>query len=260
MKDDPMQMRPSRVLEKMRSGGVATCCKLNLADPRVAEIAALCGFDAVWLDTEHVPNTLSDIENQVRAAGVHNVDAIVRVKRGSYSDLIYPLEMDAAGVMVPHVMSAQDARQVAWFTRFAPIGRRPVDGGNADGAYCMIPVIEYMKQANERRMVIIQIEDPEPMAELEAIAAVEGLDMLLFGPNDFSHGLGVPGQLDHPKVAEALERIARAARAHGKFAGTVGTAGDFQQLVDMGYQFLNLAADVTSLTESFRSILAAVRP
>ena len=84
--------------------------------------------------------------------------------------------------------------------------------------------------------------------------------MLLFGPNDFSHGLGVPGQLNHPKVAEARERIARVARAHGKFAGTVGAADGFQQLVDMGYQFINLAADVTSLTESFRSILAAVRP
>ncbi len=68
-----------------------------------------------------------------RAAKVFDVDAIVRVPRGSYSDMIRPLELDAAGIMVPHVMSAEDARQVVRWTRFAPVGLRPLDGGNADG-------------------------------------------------------------------------------------------------------------------------------
>ena len=134
-----MQMRPSRVLKKLRAGKVASCVKLNLADPRAAEIAAMCGVDCVWLDQEHVPNDSRDIENQVRAAKVHDVDAVVRVPRGSYSDLVHPLEMDATGIMVPHVMSLDDARRVVWQTRFHPVGRRPLDGGNADGAYCMIP-------------------------------------------------------------------------------------------------------------------------
>ncbi len=74
-----MQMRPSRVLRKLRAGKVASCVKINLADPRVAEIAALCGVDCVWLDREHVPNDLRDIENQIRAAKAHDVDAVVRV-------------------------------------------------------------------------------------------------------------------------------------------------------------------------------------
>ena len=175
-----VKMRPSKVLKKLRAGEVVNSIKLNLADARAAEIAALCGADSVWLDLEHVPNTLQDIENQIRAAKMHDCDAIVRVKRGSYSDLICPLEMDATGIMVPHVFTAEEAREIAWRTRFQPVGRRPMDGGNADGAYCGIPVEEYMEQANRERFVILQIEDPEALDELDGMAKVDGIDMLLF--------------------------------------------------------------------------------
>ena len=187
-----MQMRRSRVVAVLRAGGVACCTKINSCDPRVVEIAAMSGVDSVWLCNEHVPNTLHDLENQIRAAKMFDVDPIVRVARGSYSELIRPLEMDAAGIIVPHVMSAADAREIVWRTRFHPIGRRPVDGGNADGAYCTIDGLEYIRQANAERLVIVQIEDPEPLDELEEIAAMEGIDMLFFGPGDFSQGIGAP--------------------------------------------------------------------
>jgi 4-hydroxy-2-oxoheptanedioate aldolase len=254
------QMRPSRVLARLRSGGVASCTKLNLADPRVAEIAARSGFDCIWVDMEHVPNTLRDIEDQVRAAKMYDVDAIVRVKRGSYSDLVHPLEMDAAGVMVPHVMSAADARAVAWQTRFHPVGRRALDGGNADGGYCAIDIQQYTRQANEQRLVIVQIEDPEPMAELDAIAATPGIDMLFFGPGDFSQGIGATGKWDDPRIAEARKRIAAVARAHGKFAGTVGGPAQIASLVEEGYRFINVGADVVALAEYFRGIAAHFEP
>ena len=130
-----LEMRPSRTLAKLRSGGVASCCfKLNLADARAAEIAAMAGFDCLWTDREHVPNDLSAVEKIIWAAKAHNADVIVRVPRGSYSDYIRPLELDAAGIMVPHIMSLADAQNVVRMTRFHPVGRRPVDGGNADGA------------------------------------------------------------------------------------------------------------------------------
>ena len=250
-----MQMRPSRVLEKLRAGGTASCVKLNLCDPRAAELAAMCGFDCVWLDREHVPNTLKDIEASIRAAAARGADTIVRVPRGGYSNLIWPLEMDAAGIMVPHVMSLADARQVARFTKFHPIGRRPLDGGNADGAYCMVPLADYLRQANEQRFVIVQIEDPEPLAELDEIAAVPGIDMLFFGPGDFSHGIGAPGQWDDPRIADARRRIADAARKHGKFAGTVAGLGDLGDLAREGYRFLSVGADVLGLAEYFRKIV-----
>jgi 4-hydroxy-2-oxoheptanedioate aldolase len=242
----------------MRAGGVATCIKLNLLDASVAEIAGMCGFDCIWPCMEHVPSTLSDIVGHIRAAKMYDVDTMVRVKKGCYSDFVHPLEADAAGIMVPHLMSLKEAQEIVYFTRFHPIGRRPADGGNSDGAYCMLPFTEYIRQANEQRFIVVQIEDPEPLKELDQIAKVAGIDMLFFGPADFSQGIGAPGQFDHPKIAETRKRVAEVARANGKFAGTVGSPETFQDLADMGYQFINVGADVTTLGTTFRNIAAAI--
>jgi 4-hydroxy-2-oxoheptanedioate aldolase len=250
-------MRRSRVLARLRAGEVASCFKLNLADPRAAEIAAMAGFDCVWTGMEHVPNDLSDVQNQILAAKAYGVDTLCRVPRGSYSDYIRPLEMDAAGIMVPHVMSLEDAKNVVRMTRFHPIGRRAADGGNADAAYCAVPFADYLEQSNRERFIILQIEDPEPLDELEAIADLPGYDMLLFGPGDFSHSIGAPGQMDHPEIQAARERIAEVANKYGKFAGTVGAPSQKQSLIDMGYRFLSLGADVVGLSRYCREIAEA---
>jgi 4-hydroxy-2-oxoheptanedioate aldolase len=249
-----MEMRRSKVLEKLRAGKVVSCTKLNLGDPRAAEIAAMCGFDCVWPDTEHVPSDWHTLENQIRAAKMHDVDTLVRVSRGSYSDYVVPLEMDASGIMVPHVMSAADAKDVVWKTRFHPVGRRPMDGGNADGKYCMIDLEDYLKQANDQRFVVIQIEDPEPMDELEEIARIKGIDMLFFGAGDFSHGIGAPGQWDHPEVLAAQKRVAQVSRENGKFAGTPGSIENMDHLIELGYTFISIGADVTALSSYYKKI------
>ncbi len=248
-------MRPSRVLAKLRAGELVNCFKLNLSDARAVEIAAMAGFDCLWLDMEHVPNDWSAIEKGIWAAKSRDTDVMVRVARGSYSDYVRPLEMDAAGIMVPHVMGLADAQAVVRMTRFHPIGRRPVDGGNADGAYCGIDFPTYLREANEQRFVAVQIEDPEPLAELDAIAALPGIDMLFFGPGDFSQGIGAPGVWDHPRLIEAREQVAAAARAHGKFAGTVASPATVESLTALGYQFLSVGADVVGLWDYCRSLL-----
>ncbi|MDO9542160.1 MAG: aldolase/citrate lyase family protein [Kiritimatiellia bacterium] len=249
------QMRPSRVLAKLRAGEIVSCYKLNLDSARAAEIVALAGFDCLWTCMEHTPNDYELIERQIWAAKCYDVDVVVRVPRGSYSDYIRPLELDAAGIMVPHIMSAEDARNVVRMTRFNPIGRRPVDGGNADGQYCNIDFCDYLKQANEQRFVIVQIEDPEPLAELDAIAQIKGIDMLFFGPGDFSHSIGAPGEWNHPRVVDTRRRVAEVARKHGKFAGTLGNTDNLKDLIALGYQFINLGADVLAIAANCRTIV-----
>jgi len=138
------KMRESRVLKKMRNGKVATSIKLNMADPRVAEIAAICDFDCIWIDLEHVPNDYDTVENVIRVAKNYDTDVITRVSRGCYSNLIRPFEADSTAIMVPHVMSLEEAKQIVYYTKFHPIGRRPIDGGNADGKFCLMPANEYM--------------------------------------------------------------------------------------------------------------------
>jgi len=252
-----MHIRQSKVLQKLRAGEIVSCVKLNLADPRVNEIAAMCGFDCLWLDMEHVPTDWQMLENQIRAAKIYDVDTMVRAARGPYSDYIQPLEADATGLMVPHVMSLEDAKKVVWQTRFHPLGRRPVDGGNADGAYCLVDYNEYMKTANKQRFLVVQIEDPEPLDELQEIAKLPGIDMLFFGPGDFTQGIGAPGQWDHPLLLETRKKIAQAARANGKFAGTIGSPDNVQELVDLGYQFISLGADVVGLANYFKDVVSA---
>ena len=253
-----MDMRKSRVLRQMRNGKVATCTKLNLSDPRAAEIAAMCGFDCIWIDLEHVPNNMKDVEDTVRAAKIYDVDVLTRVSKGCYSDICRPLEGDSTGVMVPHLMSLAEAKQIVYYTKFHPIGRRPLDGGNADGAYCLVDANDYIKQANQERFTVVQIEDPEPLAELEEIAALPGIDMLFFGPADFSQGIGAPNSAD-PRIDETRRLVAKVARKHGKFAGTVGGPGNFDDLVAMGYTFISTGADVVALWQYFQQINQAVR-
>ena len=248
-------MRESLVLKKLRSGNVVSCFKLNLPDGQVAELAALSGFDCLWIDREHSAQDWSVVNAQNWAAKAHDVDVMVRIPRGSYSDNIKPLELDATGILVPHIMNLEDAKNVIHMTRFYPVGRRPIDGGNADGAYGSLDLDEYLKQANEQRFVVLQIEDPEPLNDLEAIAALDGYDMLFFGPADFSQGIGTPGQWDNPRLIETRKLVAEVANKYGKFAATTGCTDNLNELIDMGYNFINIGADVVGLTNYCNSLI-----
>lgn len=243
----------------MREGGVAVSIKCNFSDPREAELAAACGFDCVWIDLEHCPTGIATVGEFVRAAKIYDCDVLTRVGRGSYSDLIRPLEADSTGIMVPHLMSLEDAKRIVYYTKFHPVGRRPVDGGNSDTCYGCEEMTDYARTANEERFVIVQIEDPEPMAELEKICALSGIDMIFFGPADYSQGIGKPFQFDCAELQEARVRIAETARRHGKFAGTVGGPGNIRALSEMGYQFVNVGADVEALKAYYKDQLRQTR-
>lgn len=254
-----MNTRSSRVLSLLNEGKLPLVMKLNLSDPRVIEITGLSGVDAVWLCTEHVPNDWLGLEGQIRAARIHNVDTLVRVARGSYSDYIRPFEADATGIIVPHVTTAAEARQIVEWVRFHPVGKRALDGGNLDGQFCMIGVDEYLRHSNTERIVILQIESPEALENVEEIAAVPGFNGLLFGPGDFSHRVGKVGKLDAPEVVAARKRVAAAARKHGKFAMTAGLIAPFADLVNEGHQVFNIGADVIGLAAYTKERLGILR-
>ena len=194
------------------------------------------------------------LKRQILAAKTHDTDVMVRVSKGGYSDYIRPLELDAAGIMVPHVKSLAEAEEIVYMTKFHPIGRRPVDGGNADGDYTGMGFKEYIAAANKERFITIQIEDPEPLKELEAIAKLDGIDMLFFGPADFTQGIGHPGEFDHPLVQETRIQIAKLCRQNGKYAGTVGNSSNLDELKEMGYMFVSIGADVVALKDYYEGI------
>ena len=254
-----MKTRPSRVLKLLRQGNIPLLLKCNLSEPRVMEIAGLSGVDGVWLCNEHVPNDWIGLENQIRAAKLHDIDTIVRVSRGSYSDHIKPFEADATGIMVPHVGSVDEARQVIDWVRFHPLGRRAMDGGNSDGQYCFLPVKEYMQHSNTERIVILQIESPEALEHVEKIAALPGFDMLLFGPGDFSHRIGKAGEVNDPQVVAARRRVAAAEKKNGKFAMSAGLFAPLAEQVAEGHGVFSIGADVVAIAQYTKQRLEMVR-
>lgn len=252
-------MKPSLVLRKLRAGENVACFKVNLADARVVEIAAMAGFDCIWLDQEHIGQDWSIHAAQIWAAKSQNKDILVRVPRGSYSDYVKPLELDATGIMVPHIMGLEDAKKVISMTRFHPLGLRAIDGGNADGAYTAGDFKQYLVDANQQRFVILQVEDPEVLDELEDIAQLAGFDMLFFGPGDFSQAIGAPGEMTHPEIISARKKVVETAKKYGKFAGTTGTLDKVPDYQKMGYQFISIGADVIALTQYCRDLISGFK-
>lgn len=254
-----MPYRKNRITQKLKADQLVTSLKINCSDSIPVEIACMCGADCIWLDMEHCPSDYNEIGKQILAAKAHGAEVIVRTPRGAYSNLTRPLELDASGVMVPHVMGYEDAKQVVYYSKFHPIGRRPIDGGNADGKYGLLSMEEYVKYSNEEKLTIIQIEDVEALEDIERIASLDGIDMLFFGPADFSQSIGMPTQLGNERTMEARKKVAEVARRHGKFAGTVGSYENVKELYDMGYRFVNLGADVDGLCMYFADVMEQVR-
>jgi len=246
-------MRNSRVLREVREGHFASCIKLNIIHPVVVELAGRAGASSVWLCNEHVPGNWTDIEHCVRAAKIYDLDVIVRVSKGSYSDYIKPFEADAAAIMVPHIESADEARHIVETCRFLPLGKRALDGGNVDGGFCQIPMAEYIEQSNREKFLIFQIESPEGLENIDEIAAVPGYDFLLFGPGDYSHRIGDPGNISHPEVLAARLKVEEAARRHGKKLFAVGVPGTPAELLQRGYVISSIASDVHGLGSAFHA-------
>jgi len=242
-----IQMRKSRVLRKLRNGEIALSTKINLTDPVSVELAGLAGFDCVWLDMEHIPCDWNDICNMIRTAKIYDMDTIVRVAKGSYSDIIKPFEADATGIIYPHLMSFEEAKKVVYFTKFYPVGRRPIDGGNADAKYCQIEIKDYIKQANQERFVMVQVEDPEILPDLENIAQLKGIDIIFFGPGDFSQGIGDPGNFENPQITKTRAKIGEVCKKYNKFCSTTANPSLIKEYKKMGYNLLNVGADVIGL-------------
>src|SRR5262249_23743624 len=152
--------------------------------------------------------------------------------------------------LYPRCDDAAEARQVVTWSKFAPLGRRGFDGADPDAPYCAMPLAEYVQAANEQTFVVIQIEDAHALEHARAIAEVEGVDALFFGPADFSILSGVPGQFDHPLLRDAVRKIADAARRAGKHWGMPSSSPEqTRELLDLGARFLCHGADILMIKD-----------
>lgn len=246
-------MRKSNVLEKIRNGGWALSTAVAVGGSRVAELAGEIGYDCLWIDMEHKPCTQMEVFHMIQGARAANLDCLVRVRKQGYLDYFRALEDGAAGIMVPHVKSAEEAREIVRNAKYPPLGKRGIDMASADSRYMLDGGKENMEFANRETFVMIQIEDKEALDELDEIAAVEGIDAFFVGPGDLSASLGVYGVPNSPVMEEAIQRIADAAKKHGKWWGIpVGNPELGQKYLDMGASFLNYSSDLGAIVREFK--------
>lgn len=200
----------------------------QLLSPKLIEIVGAHGeFDALWLDQEHAGLSMREIEWATLAARAWGLDHFVRLPATDYATIMRPLEAGAGGVMVSMVRSAAEAEQAVRWAKFYPRGERGLNGGNRDGRFGLTPLAEYIRSANAENFVGIQIETPGALAEVAEIARVPDVDLIFVGPADLSQVLGVPGEFEHPRCLETIERIAETCAAAGKPWGIVPRGPDY---------------------------------
>jgi 4-hydroxy-2-oxoheptanedioate aldolase len=247
-------MRKSRVLRKLRSGEVVKVATISrFPEGWLAELTGRLGYDAVWLDMEHRPFGYDAIEHLSLGCRATDQDLMVRILKTGYHAPMRALEFGANGVMVPHCMSAAEARQWADWVRYPPEGKRGFDGAGADTDYLLADTFEYLKHANAETFLALQIEDRQAVECVDEIAAVEGVNLLFVGPGDLSLSYGVPFQSSHPLMRMAIERVANAAAKHGKAWGiATGDVAGAQPYVDLGAQMVTCGNDLVGVVEGFQ--------
>jgi 2-dehydro-3-deoxyglucarate aldolase/4-hydroxy-2-oxoheptanedioate aldolase len=187
------------------------------------------------------------------------IEPMVRVPRGEYTWLARALDMGARGVMIPMVESAGQARSIVESCRYPPIGRRGAAFGFAQDDYLGGDVGQKIRAAHERTLIVAQIETERGLDNVEAIAAVEGIDVLWVGHFDLSNFLGIPGGFADPRFDAAMRRVASVAHAYGKAAGFMATDEAWIERVrEMGYTMLAIGTDVGLLGTAVESLVASV--
>ncbi len=227
--------------------------------PAVMEVAARAGFDWLLVDLEHGMVTESELVSNLHALKGTGVAGLVRVEQGTRLRVGRALDLGAEGVMVPQVSNADEAREIVRWLRFQPVGKRGValftrgmdfgSGGHAS-----------VRTRNEQVVGLLQIESGAAVEAADAIAAVNGVDVLFVGPSDLSHALGIPGQLDHPDFQAAIAKVAAAAKAHGKAAGVlVWKTEDTARYAELGYTIFSISSEGSLFEHAMRVAAADTR-
>lgn len=244
---------------RLDSGHVCLGPSITLTDPVVTEALAP-SVDFFWIDLEHNPASLESVVAHLIAARAGGAPALVRVPSSEVSWIKRVLDIGAEGIIVPQVRSAAEVRQAISACRYPPQGTRGF-GPRRSNAYGREPLQQYLADANRRVFLAIQIETAEALAELDAILKLPGFDSIVIGPNDLSGALGVMGQVDHPRVVEAVGSIASRSRAAGRYVG-IGMAPDVAhavRAVKQGVQWVQFGGDCGFLIDSAERHYAGVR-
>jgi 4-hydroxy-2-oxoheptanedioate aldolase len=249
----------NRLKELLRQGTVARVfCLGQLCHPKLLELVALQGgYHGVWLDQEHGGLSIEQIEQATRAARASGVETFVRLAPTDYATVMRPLEAGAGGIMAAQVRNASQAEEVIRWAKFHPRGLRGINNSGVDGLYGKTALADYLHRANQDTFIAIQIENVEALESVEKIATVKDVDVLFVGPADLSQSMGLPGEWDHPRHWQALERVARAAHQQGTPWAILPPSPSYaRRCLELGCRMFSLGIDVWAVARGIKDFRA----
>ncbi len=229
-------MRKSKTLARIRQGEAIRTCVLGHYIPGYLAHAARAGYDCVWLDMEHRALSIRELQSILAHAHLHDIDVMVRPPTLEKTGLYRYLEDGVAGLLIPHVSTVEKARMLVQATKFPPLGDRGIDNAGLDSDFNLHDPDDYTAWANQETFLTVIIETPEAVHNVDAIAAVEGVDMIFIGPGDLGLRLR---QTKEMSIDDAWEIVAKACQKHGKaFGGPAFSLDEMKKRRNQGAQLL----------------------
>ena len=225
--------------EKLSAGEPVFGVSVMIPSPQIVEMIGAAGFDWVLLDCEHGTLTVESVELMAMAAEACGITAIARPATRSPEHILQVLDRGVMGVQVPHVNTAEEAREVVAAVKYHPQGRRGLAAGTRAAAYDAHGTLaDYVQAANESTLIAIQLEDEPAIHNIDELLKVEDIDVFFIGPSDLSQALGYPGNPKAPVVARAIDESFRKMVAAGRTPGTPATADNVRQVLDKGVRYI----------------------
>jgi 4-hydroxy-2-oxoheptanedioate aldolase len=214
-----VSMHENKIKAKMKSGNKAYGCRFLFPSVTLIELTGIVGFDYIFLDGEHGVFTLRDIEEICRTADQVGLTPIARVPNIRRSTILQFLDRGIMGVMGPHIITRSDAEELTQACLFTPQGNRSFGSGRGNDYAVSAPGEarrSFMAKMNKEILIIALLEDVQALDNLSEILGVEHIDLFAFGPNDLAQSMKLPGEPNHPRVLQAIEKASVQIRAAGK--------------------------------------------
>lgn len=253
----PSPLDHGRLRARVTAGELTLGTFIGGASTVVAEVCAASGADWLLLDLEHGAGGEEQVRDTVLAAGAYGVPTLVRVETPARIRIGRVLDLGAAGIMLPRMETADEVREALRHMQYPPAGDRGVATYNRAARFGMDPGA---LDRTGQHLAVVQIESRAAVDNADAIAAIDGVDVLFVGPRDLSHDLGVPGDFTSAEYTTAVAQVLAAARAHGKACGTlVATGAAAGAKRAEGWTFLAIGSDTTLLAAALTAELGQAR-
>jgi len=232
-------MKPNRMKEKIARGEPALGCSVMFPSPQIVEMLGIAGFDWVLIDCEHGSIGLSDVELMAMACDATGITPIARPKTNSTSDIQSVMDRGVMGVQVPHVNTAEDARRAVASVKFGPGAARGLAAGTRPDSWGLgARMPDFTARANAQSLVCVQLEHESALHNLDAILAVDGIDVFFIGPSDLSQSMGFPGDPKAPAVVKAIEQALATITTAGRTPGMPATADNLAEVLGKGCRYV----------------------